>query len=380
VTLFRQRFAKLSTNWLLEGYDVVICQGCGFGFADNIPDQATFDRFYRDVSRYEYHHLGGNEPDWVHDRLKETADWVQSLVESKSARIADVGCATGGMVKVLLDRGFEHAIGYDPSPGCAEAARRLYGVEVRTRSLSNLCEETDRFDLIMLMGVVEHLCDLGPAISTISARLVDGGLALIGVPDATQFSKWPNAPFQEFSTEHIGFFSPGSMENLMGRHGLAQVSTMPLRAELSRQAVEPSFVSVFRKTPAFRRQPVREADTERGLRDYIAKSQALASHVEQVLERIHQAGKPVIVWGVGTHTLSLLELGKLGDLKIAAFVDSNPKFSGTLLRGVPVLAPEQVRGRPEPILISSWIYQVEIQHLIKDVLGLPNEVIRMYDL
>src|ERR1700731_4256182 len=114
--LFQQRFAGLSRGSLLEGYDVVACQDCGFGFADHIPEQAAFDAYYRDMSKYEYQHRGGQEPEWVLDRF----------------------CATGRLLALLKEQGFPHVLGLDPSPVCAEASRRLYGVPVLTRPLADL--------------------------------------------------------------------------------------------------------------------------------------------------------------------------------------------------------------------------------------------------
>lgn len=136
---------------------------------------------------------------------------------------------TGGMLKVMRDRGYEQVIGYDPSPGCSVAGRRLYNVEVRTKTLADLASENERFDLVTSTGVIEHVCDVDVAMTAISHLVADGGLAFIGVPDATQFHKWPNAPFQEFSTEHINFFSPGSLNNLMQVHGFELVSSTTIK-------------------------------------------------------------------------------------------------------------------------------------------------------
>src|SRR6476660_639452 len=66
--LFRQAFSKLSDGSLLSGYDVVTCSKCGFCFADNIPFQAVFDAYYRDMSKYEKTGQGGQ--DTIYDRVR----------------------------------------------------------------------------------------------------------------------------------------------------------------------------------------------------------------------------------------------------------------------------------------------------------------------
>ena len=52
--VFRQDFAAVEQATPVTGYDVAVCQRCGAAYADGIPDQAAFDRYYRDMSKYEY--------------------------------------------------------------------------------------------------------------------------------------------------------------------------------------------------------------------------------------------------------------------------------------------------------------------------------------
>ena len=57
----------------MDGYDVAICESCGAGFADDIPAQAVFDAYYRDLSKYEDAGTGGNEPAPVEQRFRDIA-------------------------------------------------------------------------------------------------------------------------------------------------------------------------------------------------------------------------------------------------------------------------------------------------------------------
>ena len=43
----------------MDGYDVVVCDKCGFVFADGIPLQADFDGYYAAMSKYEFSYQGG---------------------------------------------------------------------------------------------------------------------------------------------------------------------------------------------------------------------------------------------------------------------------------------------------------------------------------
>jgi hypothetical protein len=74
----------------------------------------------------------------------------------------------------------------------------------------------------------------------------------------------------------------------------------------------------------------------------------------------------------------LLAAGAFDRIHIAAFVDSNPKYHGRDLQGIPVISPASLAGRREPILISTRGFQAEIQGQIRHQLNLSNEVILLY--
>ena len=77
----------------LRGYDVAVCTDCGFGFADGIPEQATFDRYYREMSKYEFQHRGGHVSDAHAARFREMATAIGPL-SRPAIRTLDIGCGT----------------------------------------------------------------------------------------------------------------------------------------------------------------------------------------------------------------------------------------------------------------------------------------------
>ena len=133
--LFEQTF---STVCLLEGYTVVVCERCGFAFADNIPEQEAFDQYYRDLSKYEYQHRGGRESANDEARLRDVAATLGGLIPNQQTRILEIGCSTGRLLALLKENGYQNVGGLDPSPVCAASARDLYGVTVFTQSVSDL--------------------------------------------------------------------------------------------------------------------------------------------------------------------------------------------------------------------------------------------------
>src|SRR6185369_11708953 len=111
----------------MDGYDVVICEQCGAGFADDIPPQSAFDDYYRDLSKNEDIAPPGTQPPPVEQRFRDIAALVAKYIPAPESQVLEIGCATGGLLKALLDLGFQNLLGSDPSPGCVRAAREHYG-------------------------------------------------------------------------------------------------------------------------------------------------------------------------------------------------------------------------------------------------------------
>ncbi len=380
--LFRQTFSEMSSGSLLQGYDVVVCEGCGFGFADHIPDQADFDAHYRDMSKYEYQAQGGQETEYDLVRFQSIADIVGSFLPGVDARLLDVGCATGRLLALFKEKGYHYVIGLDPSPVCAQVAQRLYGIRVLTGAIVDIAEITaaeQPFDCVILSGVLEHIRDIDQALRHIRELLAENGLLFIEVPDAADFARWPDAPFQEFSTEHINFFSMASLGNLMKQYGFAGVLSQQIPRDQTFNTVMPVVAAIYRKEPSMRSvAPVRDTETEDGLRDYIRKSQAVEDNLLQTIDALVESALPIIVWGAGTHTLRLMATSRLSEAKINAFVDSNPRYHGKLLNGIPIISPVEVKGRLEAILISSRVFQQDIKRQIQDDLQCSNKLILLY--
>src|SRR5579864_2768829 len=378
--LHTQTFEQLSEVHLLDGYDVVTCQDCGAGFADRIPPQATFDAYYRDLSKYEYEYRGGQPTKYEDLRFREAARTIIPHVPNPDARILEIGCATGHLLAVLKEQGYKNVQGVDSSPGCAKAAWNLYGIPVEAHTILDIPAPAQRFDMVLLLGVMEHLRDLDPAIAKLGALLGPRGRVYLAVPDAAHFDSNRDAPFQEFSLEHLNFFSATSLANLMRTRGFKLLSGGRFRLEHSHGTWCASIYGVFENTEADRESWVRDEETEKGLAAYIRKSQEAEGRVRRTIENLAATGQPIVVWGTGAHTQSLLAMSALGKVNIAAFVDSNPKYQGQQLHGVPICAPESLAGRTEPILISSYAAQQEIAQQIREKLRLGNELILLYEM
>jgi SAM-dependent methyltransferase len=377
--LFGQKFSTLSDSSLLTGYDVTVCQNCGLGFADNIPEQSVFDNYYENMSKYEYQDSGGKESEFDLMRFQMYVKTIKPYLLSTQSSILDVGCATGRLLSLFKESGYENVQGLDPSPVCSEAAAKLYGIFVQTGNLWDIEIPEKPFDCIILSGVLEHIRDLDRALSRLVNMLSVDGILFIDVPDASRFSMYPDAPFQQFSMEHINFFSPCSLSNLMKFFGFFELLSLQEAYAQSPNTISTSVMSIYKKTanlsPVYM---VRDDLTEIDLSKYINQSQRIEERTHQIINEVADKASPIMVWGTGTHTLRLMETSRLSQAKISAFIDSNHHYQGKNLFDIPIIAPDDIKDKHEPILISSRVFQENIKIQIKDLLKLDNDLIFLY--
>jgi SAM-dependent methyltransferase len=378
--LYRQSFSVLSDgSSLLSTYDVVVCSKCGFCFADRIPQQTVFDKYYRDMSKYEKTDRGGQDTLYENLRFQKLARIISGFLQSQETFIFEIGCANGQLLALLKDEGYKNVSGIDPSPVSAETAHRKYDINVTANTLSDVKLNDGSVDFLLLVGVLEHVQDLISALHTLRKMLTANGKIFISVPDASRYVDGEDAPYQEFSLEHINFFGPTSLTNLMIGNGFRLVSSQQDIIESNFRTSTPVIHGVYEKCEDS--MPVSypiDTITEAGLIRYIQQSDQVDIQIQAAIDKLVSDGNPIIVWGTGAHTLRLLATSKLGQANIRAYVDSNPRYQGKELNGMPIVSPHEIMEWPEPILISSRVYQEEIAGEIVSDLHMKNEIIRLY--
>jgi SAM-dependent methyltransferase len=372
-----QRFELPDGHPLSQGYNVVNCVACGFVYADTAVSQADYDRFYAEFSKYEdqKNGTGSGENPFDCARLEFTARQLADFLQDPSARILDVGCANGGILRALKDLGYENVCGLDPSPVCVENTRAL-GLEAHPGSLFQPFPY-GKFDCVVLSHTLEHVQDVHGAIAWISGMLKPDGkqVTYIEVPDASRYVDFLYAPFQDFNTEHINHFSQVSLKNTMSRAGFEAVETDEKTLTISPNMFYPAIYGFWRKSID---QLIMEMEPDTWLvmqiGEYIRQSQAILDAIEARLQKILPQAPQVIVWGTGQLAMKLLVETSLGKANIAAFVDNNSINQGKTLRGVKILSPRALAGLNGPILITTILHQQAIAEQIRQM-GLPNEII-----
>jgi hypothetical protein len=370
----RQNFVLGDGHPLSDGYQVAHCIACGFVYADVAASQADYDTYYATLSKYDdpSTSTGSGETAFDRERLAETAEILDGVLGAREARVLDIGCAGGGLLKALQERGYRNLVGADPSASCANQTRQRIG-EAYHCWITNLPPEIGTVDCIVLSHVMEHVLDVDGAIRCLRPLLREGGRVYVEVPDAARYADYVYAPLQDFNTEHINHFSATTLDHAMISRGFVNAGGGQRLLHSSAHCFTPAVYRIFTAGEAGS-VPAADTTLKPAILRYMERSSALLAAIDDRIAAALAESGEVIVWGTGQLTLKLLADTCLSKAKVVAFVDSNPIHQGRLLAGVRVLAPGSLAGFDQPIIVGTTLHHREIAAAIER-LELRNRVV-----
>jgi SAM-dependent methyltransferase len=374
--VYRQRFAVRDDGARITGYDVVACDGCGAVYADGIPSQEALDGYYAVASKYEYLERGGEAPASLNASHSDMLEQLTALVPDVATRIVDVGCGNGDVLGLLRRAGYTNLLGVDPAEHSAAAARRLHGVEVVTGGVLSLPPGAGPAGLVLLSAVLEHVREVAEALRNVAGVLAGDGLLYVEVPDLERFSCAGSMPFQQFSVEHVNYFTSASLAHAAAHAGLGLAQTWPALRHTG-TVPEPVVCAVFGRARTARQAIARDDVGPRAARRYAAHSEAIEREVCAALQRLTADAAPLIIWGAGTYVQHLLARPPLAAANVVAIVDANPRLHGVVVAGRTVTGPEALAGHDEPILVGSPAHEREIVDMARRAYGLQNEFVSL---
>ena len=196
------------------------CKKCGMISVNPIPTQEHLDKFYDD-------YLIQNKKErklWEQRKIayKIDKDWITKFLDH--GKVLDVGCS-GGQFLSYFDPKKWARYGVEVDDSAVEYAKKNYGIAVRKGNITELTFN-EKFDLVMMRGVVEHFANPITVLKKCSSLLKKGGFLFItATPSGDSFAfdvyreKWGL-----FSPPgHIHFFTVDLLSRILKKNGLILV-------------------------------------------------------------------------------------------------------------------------------------------------------------
>ena len=166
-------------------------------------------------------------------RTLEKLSSIETLTKLSMPRVLDIGCASGAFLHGCKTNFSWSGVGIEPSAWMCEFGKSQYGLDLRSGYFSANEFPNERFDLVTLWDVIEHIPDPNLVLQDIGKVLADNGLLLINVPNSDSFvarvlgKRWPF-----ILAVHIHYFTHSSLAVLLETHGFRIIEQRPYFQEL----------------------------------------------------------------------------------------------------------------------------------------------------
>jgi 2-polyprenyl-3-methyl-5-hydroxy-6-metoxy-1,4-benzoquinol methylase len=216
-----------------ESFQIIQCAHCNLKYTNPIPNTDNIAPYYNFPSYISHTDDKNGLINKLYHKVRihtlhTKTNWVQSLFTGYKGQLLEVGAGTGAFAHAMTKKGW-NVSALEPDAASRARAFTNYNIQIDPiESLFNL--EQNKFDVITLWHVLEHVHDLDGYLLAFNKLLKPNGRLIIAVPNYTsydaQFYKKYWAAYDV--PRHLYHFSPSSMEFLAKKYKMELVSITPM--------------------------------------------------------------------------------------------------------------------------------------------------------
>lgn len=204
----------------------VWCGRCGTGWNQLLMSDDELAAFYagytKKTASADEDDLLFTTPDAEAETLTASqARFLASHVGASSGQVLDIGCGKGSFLRAFQAlRPAWLCAGVEPSREEAALARRNGELEIHEGMFGAVPLERDRFDLVAIMHVLEHVRTPAETIRQMRDVIAPGGLLFVEVPNTTDLNMF----YDLLLFEHLYHFTPETLAWLLAREGFEVIA------------------------------------------------------------------------------------------------------------------------------------------------------------
>ena len=211
----------------VDHYYVWRCPASAVDFVHPVPTTDALDALYDRLEWFEGGERGGYvsydsqtdpSPTWLVEMLERLA------AERPDPSILDIGCAYGTHLGLARDKGWQ-TFGVEPSHHARTEARRRHPGLYVAKTIEEI--PPHRFDLILILDVVEHLADPYTLFRELAAKDAIGPetIVILTTPNARSHDALvdPAGWVYRHPPSHLTYYSASALEDMLRRLRFASV-------------------------------------------------------------------------------------------------------------------------------------------------------------
>jgi SAM-dependent methyltransferase len=199
-------------------WDLSRCDDCGHIFADPCPTPAFIGSLYGALEDPLYE----EEAEGRAMNFRRVLTRIEGLRPEKG-RLFDVGAATGILMNLARERGWE-IDGVEPSAWAVAFARDRYGLAVREGVFETATVSPVSVDVVTMVDLIEHTARPYDVVHRAAEVLRPGGLLCLVTPDIrSAAARLSGRTWWHLRPAHLAYFTRGSLDALFSRTGFTVV-------------------------------------------------------------------------------------------------------------------------------------------------------------
>lgn len=376
--IYEQKFYNILGIDIKEFVQTLVsCKKCGMVYVKKFLNNEALGEFYSCMSNYEFENNNFEFTSDFKELAKRQYEYLKKKLDfNKINSILDIGCSNGYTLSLFLNDNIE-VLGVEPSQKLKEIAKEKYNVSVKTRFFNKNIDIDQKFNLIILSHIVEHLMYPSEFIKSLRKNLSQNDFIFIEVPTINKFTKdW----MFHISFEHVNYFNLNSLKNLMILNGFELQNKIIFKNQSNCAPGYPTLGTVWKKKNISSHKN-QFASTDH-LQNYIFELNNYKKQIETKIEKIKNRNIRIAIWGAGTITAQLFANTKISQCNVSFIFDIDSKKNLLKMAGIIIKTPKYENGKLiikdiDAIIIGSWSSQTEIyENLFNSTSGI--DIIKLF--
>jgi 2-polyprenyl-3-methyl-5-hydroxy-6-metoxy-1,4-benzoquinol methylase len=215
-----------------ETFAITDCTECGFRVTNPRPEDSVISNYYKSNQYISHSGVADNIVDRIYllarkFTLKQKLSLI-SKYKTPPGKILDYGCGTGEFLNTCKTASWK-INGVEPSATAREKSATLNNVKI----FQSVDEIHDKYDIITLWHVLEHIPNLEYTLQKLSDAINDNGTLFIAVPNHKSYDA---QYYQNFWAaydvpRHLWHFDKSAMIKLLAKFSLHVKKIQPMKLD-----------------------------------------------------------------------------------------------------------------------------------------------------
>lgn len=206
------------------------CSRCGHVTTYPYPSRLQMKHYYQEKFKHGNYHLAREFAQEYKVVYRQFVHRLETFLKEnkkslKGIKILDIGCFTGDFLVLMKEAGAD-VYGLELQRDAVKIANKKLNGRVKIADVMTDVFPKTRFDVITLLGIVEHVTNPVKLIKRSTALLKKGGILMIQTPNSSSLLSrltrqlWP--PYEP--VEHVHLFSRKSLTNVLRDLGYTEIT------------------------------------------------------------------------------------------------------------------------------------------------------------